>query len=365
MFIIIACYKEFLINMKLSFIISTLTSGGSERVVSILANEFSKKYQVDIILLVRKEIFYSIDSRVRVIDAGKQAPSLFSRMKWLRSHVKKEKYDVVIAFMTGVYCTTLFSLLGTNVPVIVSERIDPRVTPFLRKILRIILLPTATRLVVQTENIKKYYPRFIQNKTVIIYNPVVDEVFSDNKNNLVKCNQVVSVGRLFEQKNHQMLIKAFSMVHEKFPEYNLLIRGEGPLRQHLENLICKLNLSSFVFLPGRTADILSDLRRSKLFVLSSNDEGMSNAMIEAVCLGLPIVTTEVSGAQELIGSDGGYIVPINDTESLAGAIIRVLEDENKRDQMGLYNLKRAVLFKKEEIVKQWDTLLLEVVGVRG
>lgn len=351
--------------MKIAFVISTLTSGGSERVISILANELSHRHQVEILLLVRKEVFYPIDEKVKIQDVSAHATSVFAKMKWLRSYVKEQKFDVVVAFMTGVYCTTLMSLLGVNVPVVVSERIDPHVTPWFRKILRVFLLPTASRLVVQTKKIKQYYPSFIQKKTHVVYNPVIDEVFhpypdlprSKEENS---GDRIISTGRFFKQKNQKMMIRAFAKVSKVLPNYQLLIRGDGPLRAELESLVDVLNLKEKVLLPGRTNDIVKELRASKLFVMSSEEEGMSNAMIEAICVGLPVVTTEVSGAEELVGT-GGYIVPQNDEQAFADAIIKILSDNQLREQMGRENQEKASQFKKEFIVKQWEEILEDVI----
>ena len=161
-------------KMKLLFVTSTLTSGGAERVISILANEFSRRgHDVEMIALTSiSPDFYKLDEHVRFIHADKACGGgLLKELWWFRKHVKQEKPDVVIAFMEAVYEFVLMALLGCNVPVISSERKDPATLGTLRKLMRWFLLPTATAHVVQTQKIKFYYNKHIQKKTHVIYNP--------------------------------------------------------------------------------------------------------------------------------------------------------------------------------------------------
>lgn len=349
--------------MKITFVTSTLTSGGSERVISLLANKMAERgHKVEIICLRKQIVFYPINSDVKVLFAAKEALSDFLPLKiiWLRKYIKKSSPDVVIPFMTAVYCTTIFALIGLEIPIIASERNDPIFCGRLRKILRAALLPRTTHLVVQTENIKKYYSRKIQEKTSVIYNPVSDNVFDIP--DVPKVNQIISVGRLFPQKNQKMLIDAFNKIKEKYSDYKLLIYGEGPLRKELEEHIRRLSLEGKVFLPGRNKNILNELKKSKLFCMSSDYEGMSNALIEAQCLGLPIVTTRVSGAEELIvNNENGVIVNTGDLDSLTIAIDKLLENEEQMMYFSRKNIERASLFKIDKIVDQWIDVINSII----
>ena len=353
------------------FVTATLTSGGSERVMSILANELSKKgHHVSIICINKHIVFYPVSSDVNVVFAEDEigGKSLLRKILWLRKYVKGVSPDVVIPFMEAVYCFTLLSLIGLPIPVISSERIDPRKSPFFRNILRRIFLPLTTHLVVQTEAIKSFYPSFIRIKTSVIYNPVSDEVFREMNNGKLtiekekKLNRIISVGKLDEQKNQQLLIKAFSRISPFFPGLQLVIYGEGPLREDLELLVRSLKLERKVFLPGRTEHVIDEMRKSKLFCFSSDYEGMSNALLEAICVGLPVITTNVSGASELV-QDGvnGFIVSIRDEEQMVNAMQRLLSDENMMDQFSAVNKRKASQFSIDKIVGQWETSICEVV----
>lgn len=354
--------------MKIVFVTSTLTSGGSERVMSLLANEFADRgYRVTIVCLNKQIVFYPINENVTIIFAEKETHSSFllNKITWLRKCVDDRKPDVVIPFMEAVYCVTLLSLIGVPVPVISSERIDPRKSPFIRNILRRIFLPLTTHLVVQTEKIKSFYPSFIRKKTSVIYNPVNDSVFnlpSFQGSTGERQNRIISIGKLYPQKNHGMMIRAFAKIADEFPDWQLVIFGEGPLRESLESRVESLELQGRVLLPGRTEHVIEELRKSKVFCFSSDFEGMSNAIIEAICMGLPIVTTNVSGATELVEEGkGGYVVPCGDVDQFAQALQKVMSSCDLQEMMSVVNLKKAAIFKLDTIVDQWEQLIKKVV----
>lgn len=349
--------------MKITFVTSTLISGGAERVISLLANNFSQKgYQVEIICLRKQIVFYPINENVRVVFAEVESIANFLPLKmlWLRNYIKRTHPNVVIPFMERIYCVTLLALWGMSVPIISSERNDPRQASLIKKVLRRLLLWRTTALVVQTESVKSYFPEKIQRRTKIIYNPVSDNVF--NIKPMLKLKQIVSVGRLYSQKNQKMLINAFYRVSRKFPDYTLIIYGEGPLRGELQQQIDSLSLSHRVFLLGRSHEIFQAIAQSEIFCMSSDYEGMSNALLEAVCLGMPIVTTDVSGVRELI-NDGidGLVVPVRETEKMAAALERLLSDKQMQNNFTNRIKEKAENFRIEKIVSQWEQLILEVV----
>lgn len=356
--------------MKITFVTSTLTSGGAERVISLLANNFAERgYEVEMIALTSiSPDYYKLDPKVKFIHADKVSKGgLLGELWWFRRHIKKEKPDVVIAFMEAVYEFVLLALLGTKTPVISSERLDPALISCPRKVLRWLLLPTATAHVVQTQHIKQYYNQQIQKKTHIIYNPVNEKVFNDNddeNDNLglkikdERLNRIISVGRLYPQKNQKMMIEAFAQVSERHPDWKLVIYGEGYLRKDLENLVERLKVKDKFLLPGRCETVIEEVAKSKVFCLSSDYEGMSNAMIEALCVGTPVISTRVSGTDELIrDGENGLLVDIGDTEGLAQAFEKLLSNQELREQLGKEGQKLATQFKTDTIVDQWENLV--------
>lgn len=359
--------------MKLTFITATLTSGGSERVMSIVANKMQERgYEVEIICLNDQIVFYPINEGIKIthveVEAGTK--SLPKKLWWFRKYIQKTQPDVVIAFMVSVYTVTLLALMGVDIPVISSVRNDPAYSNLRKKITRKILLPRSAHVVVQTQQIKEFFSKNIQKMTTVIYNPVNERIFQVKVDGLKvkdeeRLNRIISVGRLYPQKDQKMMIEAFAKVSKRFPDWKLVIFGEGPEREALESLVERLKVKDKVSLPGRSENIIDELNKSKIFCLSSVYEGMSNALVEAICVGLPIVTTKVSGTEELIkNGENGFIVNIGDKESMAKALTKIIEDENLQNQFAEKNKAQAIKFETNTIVNQWEDLVNSVVRLK-
>lgn len=349
--------------MKIVFTLASLGSGGAERVVSLLANKMAEQgHFVEIICLKFNDVYYELHPEVKVTLAMQQTKNRLTEVFWLRKYIKQEKPDVVIAFTEGVYCFTIAALLGTKIPVIASERLDPSAMTWKRNLLKRLLLPYADWLVVQTKSIKEYFPKGIQKKTSIIYNPVrLTPTLPRREGEKAR---IISVARLFPQKNQEMMIRAFAKIAEKYPDWRLVIYGEGPRRQSLQLIIDNLQLTDRVQLPGRTEKVIDELQKSKIFCLSSDYEGMSNSMIEAICVGLPVVSTKVSGTDELI-QDGvnGLLVDIGDGQGMTDALEKLIQDEELMKNMGEASRKKASLFQIDTIVNEWMDLINRVRNV--
>lgn len=349
--------------MKLTFVTSTLHAGGAERVISLLANSFCQKgYEVEIVCINKHLVFYPIDEKVKVWFAEDEVKSLsiLKKMMWLRKHINSEKPDVVIAFMLEVYCVTLASLIGVSVPVISSERIDPHFFGRAKGLLRWLLLRRTTHLVVQTVRIKDFYSAKLQSRTTIIPNPVTDKVFSLTPT--LKQKRIIAVGRLAYQKNYPMMFRAFAKVHHDFPDWQLVVYGNGPQKEEIRGVIERLGMEGHIILAGKSDHVVEEMNKSSLFVMSSDYEGMSNALLEAVCVGLPVISTDVSGAKDLI-TDGvnGYIVPVGNERALTLALSSMLSYPEKMDEMGRQSKALAPRFREEQIVGQWEELIKKVV----
>ena len=384
--------------MKISFVTANLGSGGAERVMSLLANQFVKKgYEVEFVFLKKDIRYYPLQQQITITLANKEceSDSLVKKIIWLRTYIKKHRPDVVFAFRISIYLVTLLSLIGIKVPVIASERIDPNYNSTLEKLLQRFLLPLTDWFVVQTHAIKAYYPKFIQKKTSVIFNPVSEKVFDihnenetlydnddDNENylntkttgdkgngieklNSQKEKRIISVGRLHSQKNQKMMIEAFARVADDFPEWKLVIYGEGPERDSIESLISNLKsqIASRILLPGRSEKVIEELNKSEIFAFSSDYEGMSNAVVEAFCVGLPIITTKVSGTEDFINDgENGFLLDIGDNDGMEKAMRMLMNNEVLRKKMGEKNKKEAGQFKIEHIYQQWEDVVNKVVN---
>lgn len=162
-----------------------------------------------------------------------------------------------------------------------------------------------------------------------------------------------------------MMIEAFARVSEEFPEWKLVIYGEGPERDSLESLVSSFRflVSSRISLPGRSENIIDELNRSEIFAFSSDYEGMSNAVVEAFCVGLPIITTRVSGTEDFIKENkNGFLLERNDVDGMEMAMRELMSDENLRISIGENNRQQAKIFKIDYIFLQWENVVNKVVN---
>lgn len=255
----------------------------------------------------------------------------------LRKTIKESHADIVLTMTVPPCVYTVPALAGLHVKHIISERNDPGHFhgSYITKVLSRLLMKSADGYVFQTKQARNYYGERIANKSVIIHNPLSDIPIYE-RNTTIK-NEIVSVGRLNPQKNHRLLIEAFSKVVVKYPDYHLTIYGEGPERPILLGMIEQLGLTNKVTMPGTTNQLFEKIKDVALFVMTSDFEGLPNALMEAMALGLPCISTDCScgGPSELIENGvNGLLVPVGDKESLIEAMNLVLSDKNLSTELG-------------------------------
>lgn len=317
---------------KILIVCGTLESGGAERVISILSKPFAAKYQnVKIITWRHAPIFYKIDSRVEILPLPSEATShnLIIKLFAFRKLVKKEHPDLILSFLTIFNMFTLVSLLGIKIPIIVAERNDPRFIKGggLIKFIRNLLYLKASGILCQTQSIKDYFKGKLRQKSDIIYNPVViPDNLIGKAIKTPKKNRIVTIGRLHPQKNQKLLINSFIEFHKSHPDYILSIYGKGELEDELSKYINDVSMTNFIELVGEQKDVYQLILDSKVFVLSSDFEGMPNALIEAMSLGLPCISTKVSGAIDLIENEINGILVDSNTKSISNALNKLVDN---------------------------------------
>jgi glycosyltransferase involved in cell wall biosynthesis len=173
---------------------------------------------------------------------------------------------------------------------------------------------------------------------------------------------LVAMGRLSWEKGFDLLIRAHAKVLKKGIFHNLIIIGNGPHREELQDLIHQLEVTDSVFLPGYVKNPYPLIKKAIAFVLSSRFEGLSSVIIEALTLAKPVVATSCGGPIEIL-CDGreGILVPPEDVDGLADGISRILSDQSLREKLSISNIERLRCFSTENIVPQWEQLLAEVV----
>lgn len=349
-------------DKRIVFFVGTLMEGGAERVISILSRKMHEQgFDVQILLYYDREIFYEIGSDIKITVVQKESGSSNSlkNLLWVRRFFKANA-DVIISFLAPFNMMALAAHMGLRSTIIVADRNDPRfvpVNPVIRK-LRDILYRFSAGVVLQTTHNRDYFSRTIRRKSVVISNPIDLGEKAGMGLTTKKRHEIVSVGRLMPQKNQAMLLKAFANISADFPEYCLIIYGEGPEREFLEKLAGELGIKERIKLPGSVKDVHDRIACSELFILSSNYEGMPNALIEAMCMGLPCISTNVSGAADLIvPGKNGEIVEVGDTEALTQQMRRLLSDQEQRDKYAQKAVELNSKLEVDKIAKEWISFI--------
>ena len=353
-------------DKKLLIFLGSLGRGGAERVVSILSNYFcSIGWKIKIGLLLFYQVEYQVDDRIEIIDLAGKTQSRIKRLPgWIfsiRNLVKNEKPDIILAFAARINIIVQIACLGLKQKIIVSERNDPYSdgrSIAVDKMTRW-LYPKAKAVVFQTKRAESYFNKYNLTNTVIITNPVtVDCLAAITKND----NKIVSVGRLTEQKNQKLLLDAFSKVVDYVPDLQLYLYGEGKLRIELENQVSTLGIDGNVHFMGNVSNIHEQIADASVFVLSSDYEGLSNALLEAMMMGLPCISTDCAGSDEYIrNEENGLLVSVGDSEELALAITKLIKDKNLAAKLGANAAKTSRIFAKETVLNYWYDLINEEV----
>ncbi len=345
---------------KLLVSIGTLSSGGAERVISILSDAFAEHYDEVIYLTwIDKPDFYVLNPKIKRVCIERECGSsnILRKTIWFRSFVKKESPTIILSFLTPFNVLICYSLLGLNVKLIVAERNDPRKVwnGNFKKNIRNVAYRFADGILEQTENNRSYFSGTLLKRTGVVYNPIImSDEYVGSALKATKKNRIVSVMRLTAQKNPEMLLNSFFIFHNSHKEYTLTIYGEGPYREKIKRMVGDLGLQGFVFLPGAIKNVWDEIIDAKCFIMTSWYEGMPNALLEAMCLGLPCVSTKVSGAVDLINDgDNGYLVELNDHVSMANVISKVVDDDIIRCKLGTNASKLYNLLNIDVISKKW------------
>lgn len=340
------------------FFIGTLQNGGAERVVSILAGKMAEQgMSVEILTYYDMPVFYPVHSDVKITCVEKETgtKSKGKNFLWVRKYFK-ENADVVISFLAPFNIYAIACNFGNGIPIIVADRNDPTKIPsntIVRK-MRDFLYRFADGIVVQTKKNQSYFSQQVQKKSEVIYNPINLGENARTALNFSKEKKIVSVGRLMAQKNQKMLFRAFRDVLENYPDYQLVIYGEGPEREELEVCVKELGIENNVFLPGNVTDVHERIKDAQIFVLSSDYEGMPNALIEAMCLGLAVISTKVSGATDLIiDHENGILTDLNNQEQLKMAMEELIDDPELSKRLAENAVKLNESLELTKIMDQW------------
>lgn len=356
---------------NIGFIISGLRDGGAERVITNLARMYCERgYKTIVITFSRREDEYPLPENTNRYVLNEPTfnkvgiIAMVQRYARLRKICKKEKLDVLVAFIGGAITYGILATACLPTKCVISVRNDPQtIYPGLfNRIFSKWLLSKADGAVFQTREAQNWFPIKLQKKSTIIFNPLHPSFYE------IQCSPeadlVITCGRLKRQKNQQMLIESFKDVVKEIPPARLNIYGEGPLEKELLSLVKKYSLENNVFLKGRISDVPSVLAKASLFVLSSDIEGAPNALMEAMAAGVPCVSTDCpcGGPKMLLGqNERGLLVNVKDKNGMAKAIVRMLKDQALRECCTIASKHYSEKFREESVFTAWNNFIKTIL----
>lgn len=361
--------------MHIACMISSLIKGGSEHVMCNLADYFVQQgNKVTLVTQYRREDEYPLNPKVKRIlsqiteaEMGRNRISNFiRRFQKLRNIWKTEKPDAVLVFIGKNNFMALLTAWGLHIPVVVSVRADPN-QEYPNRWMRFMarhLFKKAAGVVLQTRECMEFFPKAVKRKSVILHNPV-NEVFFENPYEGEREHTIVTVGRIDENKNQALLLRAFALIAADYPDYQIILYGKGDQEENLKQLADNLGIADRVIFAGNVSDVADKIKKAGVFVLTSNTEGMPNALIEAMVLGLPVIATDCpcGGPRDLI-EDGvnGILTPVGDVDKMKENLQHILNDLQNALHMGQTARESTAIYREKIVYREWMEYLLKISG---
>lgn len=369
---------------KILFHINSLGRGGAERVVTVLSEYFSRdEYEVVIVTLWRAEKEYELVDKVRRLNLGDcsekrpggRISQAFLRFADLRRVISREAPDLVISFCNKANFRSAYSMWGMKTPLLTSVRNDPEIdyAPYRSSTRR--MEKKAAGCVFQTPDAKAFFSPELQRKSRIIWNPVSEKYLLAGRERAEQIKRkemqdggyIVTVGRISKQKNQMLLLKAFVRIKDKYPALTVRIYGEDSdegVREELKQYMEQQKIEDRVRFMGESNCLEKEIRDTSLFVLSSDYEGMPNALMEAMAMGLPVIATDCPcGGSGMLIEDGvsGRLVPVGDVGMMADAMEQLLDDRNLAEIMGENARQTARRAEPCRVYEEWKAYVEQLI----
>lgn len=353
--------------MKILFFNTNIGYGGASKIMTSVANHMAEDENNEITFLTFRssEVLQPLSDKVNFVydelySHNNKFIEIFGEIKELHKYIKKHKFDICISFLNPASYMLTLAAIGTGTKVILSERGDPNEMAnsknlFIKVIFRIV--QHADGYVFQTPQARDVYSQKARSKSVVIPNPIPDKKIP-SKYGGERNKEIVTASRMdLYQKRQDVLIDAFAKISPEFPEYVLKLYGDGPDTDKIKEYAEKSGCADKILFMGLSRDVLTDINKSAVFVLSSDFEGIPNALLEAMASGVPSISTDCSpgGARMLIqNEENGLIVPRADSDSLAFAIKRVITDKDFANKISDNAQKVTDTFSKKRILGMWS-----------
>lgn len=359
--------------MNIVFITPSIGYGGAAKMLTFVANQLHKRgHRISIINLktTSGEVAQTVNEGISVFDVNGSVSTVkkLGVVDKVKKIAKVEKADLLIGFtmFANLYAVLAGKALG--IPSIVCERGDPKRTvgSGLKDKLVMMIINSSKGGVFQTDGAMEFYSKGLQKRSVVIPNPIFIKgqvpavAFEDRE------KTVVSVGRLENsQKRYDVMLKAFQIFSEKHPEYTLKIYGDGPHEEDIIGWSKEYGIEDRVQLMGRTKQPMQDIAKDGMFLITSDFEGISNSLLEAMAVGLPCVSTDHTpgGARLLIQhGENGLLAPVEDARGLAEAMCKFAEEPELAEKCG-NNAKNVIhRFAPERIIDLWENYCKKLIG---
>ena len=344
------------------FIITSLYGGGSEKVCCLLASALSERYNVTIGYMEEKEESYPVDEKCEVVklywepyygrDPVKKVVRALKGASFCRKLKRDRNIDAAVSFLLPANQLNILSKGRERV--VTSERANPK--KYLpRKFTRTkMIYSLSDHVVFQSEAVRGLFGSRIKNKSSIILNPVSVTCTAED----VRNKRIVNIGRLDAQKNQKMLIRSFNAFSAEYPEYTLSIYGEGEMRDELLGLIRELGAEDRILLEGNVRDVHERIRDAEMFVLSSDYEGLSNALLECMAMGIACISTDCEGSKDIIrDGENGLLSAVGSEEGLTKAMKRLAADPFLRRKIERQAAEDIRELSVERIAGEWEKIL--------
>ncbi len=354
--------------MKIGFLIKDLSFGGAERATVSLANNFALHSQdVEIITFKGSESFYPLEELVTVYTADlgelEQSASLkrlfgsIKRIFEIRKIVKSQQLDVLIGMSFAMTWYTVLATMFTKTKSVGTERSNPyrykatKLNTFLRKF----FYNFTDGYIFQTRRAARFFGNKKSERDIIIPNAIFNETVYSLSPPAERKKIICATGRLIKLKRFDMLIDAFAKIADQIPGYMLFIFGEGEEKNDLENQIEYLGLKDRIILAGTDPQAVKFVNYASVFVLSSDFEGMPNALLEALAMGVPCVSTRCEmGPDELIEDRvSGILTDVGSSEQLSEAMLEIIQDPDFAKKLSENGRKLLKTHSIESISRKW------------
>lgn len=351
--------------MKILFIVSGLGYGGAMKNLVFIANSLADIYDVNILIYENKDILQPVRQEIKLYFTDRHSnKKIIKRIRDIYEifiRVKKIRPDIIISFLNfpNLYSIIVGKLL--SIPVIISERGDPfqRLKTFDHFF--DFFFNTANGAVFQTEEALSYFGKKLQAKSTVIANPIIKR--TECIKYTVNDSHIISfVGRFeIKQKRQDIMVDAFRIVKKEYPDAKLIFYGTGEDEHIIKQMVHKYELNDSVSFLGYVAKPEREIIKSEVFVMTSDYEGIPNALIEAMMLGMPVISTDCSpgGARLLIHNEkNGLLVAKGNVSAIASAIIRVFSSQELKYTISHNAVDLCNEFAPEVIILKWRKYIL-------